>query len=120
MPEFHETRAGARFYESQLPELITQISRVATALEKLVAEKAKRELPGNQAMYVVTRIDHADTTRCAEVFGRRIVEFVTSDINDGGRLGDEQHIGRECPEIRTGAIVTADGNGLVHIVDGAK
>ena len=32
---FHLTRAGARFYEHTLPELVRQVSRLAAAVERL-------------------------------------------------------------------------------------
>lgn len=39
MAEFHETRMGVRFYESQVPELITQLGRLAGAVNALVQQK---------------------------------------------------------------------------------
>ena len=35
MTEFFETRMGHRFYESTLPELVRQVSRLADALERM-------------------------------------------------------------------------------------
>ena len=34
MPELHETRMGQVFYQKTLPELVTQLTRIADALEK--------------------------------------------------------------------------------------
>lgn len=34
MPEFHETIYGRRFFDSQLPELIRNLGRIADAMEK--------------------------------------------------------------------------------------
>lgn len=34
MPNFHETMYGKRFFDSQLPKLITALERIADALEK--------------------------------------------------------------------------------------
>ena len=46
---FHLTRAGARFYEHTLPELVRQVSRLAAAVERLadLHERAgKQPQPG--------------------------------------------------------------------------
>ena len=37
--EFYQTRAGRTYYEKTLPELVEQLRRLATAVEKLVAQK---------------------------------------------------------------------------------
>lgn len=34
MPNFHETMYGKRFFDGQLPKLITTLERIADALEK--------------------------------------------------------------------------------------
>ena len=43
-PEFFQTPMGRRFYEHTVPELVRQITRVADALEALIALEAKRAL----------------------------------------------------------------------------
>lgn len=41
-PEFHQTGYGRQFFDHQLPELIHQLARIATALEALVKKEASR------------------------------------------------------------------------------
>ena len=41
MAAFHETRYGIRFFDSQLPALIKQLTRIADALEKQNEKEAK-------------------------------------------------------------------------------
>ena len=49
MAQFHETVFGRRFYDSQLPQLIKAINRLAEAMEKApceecdIAEKVEEE-----------------------------------------------------------------------------
>ena len=52
MPKFHETRYGHRFFEAQLPELITQLKRIADALEKIDSR-----LENEEAVCVITEED---------------------------------------------------------------
>jgi hypothetical protein len=42
--EFFKTPMGRHFYEHTMPELVKQITRVADALEALLAKWAKAEL----------------------------------------------------------------------------
>jgi len=39
--QFHETRAGAEFYRRTMPELVTQLTRIADALERIAGESAE-------------------------------------------------------------------------------
>lgn len=39
MPEFHETRMGVRFYESQVPEAVDALKTIGKALAALAAER---------------------------------------------------------------------------------
>ena len=41
MAAFHETMYGKRFFDSQLPALIKQLTRIADALEKKNEKEAK-------------------------------------------------------------------------------
>ena len=43
-PEFFQTPMGRTFFEHTMPELVKQITRVADALEALLAQQAKRTL----------------------------------------------------------------------------
>lgn len=43
MAQFHETMYGKRFFDSQLPALIKQLTRIADALENKNKEKDKSE-----------------------------------------------------------------------------
>lgn len=45
MAAFHETMYGKRFFDSQLPALIKQLTRIADALEK--QNQAKQEAKKN-------------------------------------------------------------------------
>jgi hypothetical protein len=44
-PEFWQTPMGRRFFEQTLPDLVRQVTRVADALEAIIAKRAKEE-PG--------------------------------------------------------------------------
>jgi|HubBroStandDraft_6_1064221.scaffolds.fasta_scaffold7517031_2 hypothetical protein len=44
MSDFWRSGMGHRFFEQTLPELVRQITRVADALEALIAIEAKRAL----------------------------------------------------------------------------
>lgn len=41
MPQFHETGYGKRFFDHQMPALISNLGRIATALEKLAANSSR-------------------------------------------------------------------------------
>ncbi|HEY1697938.1 MAG TPA: hypothetical protein VGG39_37520 [Polyangiaceae bacterium] len=43
-PEFWQTPMGRRFFEHTLPELIQQMTRLAEAIEALIAQRARKEL----------------------------------------------------------------------------
>ena len=42
---FHATRTGARFYESTLPELVRQVTRLADALERIADSQVRAGKP---------------------------------------------------------------------------
>ncbi len=45
MPQFHETGYGRKFYEHQLPELITQLTRIANTLQEINTHKPAKVVP---------------------------------------------------------------------------
>lgn len=49
MPQFHETYLGKRFFDSQLPMLIKEFSRIANALEKANELKEKENNHENRS-----------------------------------------------------------------------
>ena len=42
--DFFKTPLGKRFYEHTMPELVTQLARIAEALEAIIVALAKRDL----------------------------------------------------------------------------
>jgi hypothetical protein len=44
MPQFHETPMGLKFFQVDLPRLLTVLERIADALEKQAGEKKDREV----------------------------------------------------------------------------
>ena len=44
MRDFHRTPMGKTFYERTVPELVTQLARIAEALEGILAALAKQRL----------------------------------------------------------------------------
>ena len=45
MPEFFQTRMGARFFERDVPEIARQLARIADALERLATTGPDRDRP---------------------------------------------------------------------------
>lgn len=53
MPEFHETRMGVRFFESDFPRLVDQVKRLADALVNPPSKPEPAEKPFVEMVYVV-------------------------------------------------------------------
>jgi hypothetical protein len=42
-PEFYQTGYGKRFFDSQLPDLIKQLTRIADALEAILRSRGEND-----------------------------------------------------------------------------
>lgn len=99
MPQFHETGYGRLFFQSQLPDLIKQLTRIADALEaqNKMKENANslNDIPVNifpQASQRVKRKYHVNFSNAVESYKNRAVTIETFDSVEVESMYDENLI----------------------------
>jgi len=70
MPQLHETGYGRRLFEHELPELNKSLSRIANALEKIIAGDNKSAIP--QFQKVRTASNHLQDILLEDIFSANV------------------------------------------------
>ena len=85
MAEFHETGYGKRFYESQLPELIKQLGRIADGIHAEPDVATADVAPSSRPMTAADAIDR-DYPHARELGMQMIRDWQTDPTGDPDRI----------------------------------